>query len=185
LSWFSSMWDGCDGEVARLTFRESDFGCWLDGICDDLYYGAVFIGITVGLARSGDRRLAFDLGAVALAGMLIMVAVHYVLRFKVAARTGAATSFANFFEQRMQALGDDPIARFARATYKLGTRSTLPYVLFALALVGQTWLALVIVAVGPHVYWTLSLYLWWAPAGAAPVRPGAPWARASRAPPRE
>src|SRR5258706_14082871 len=38
LSWLSSVLDGCDGEVARLKLQESAFGCWLETICDNLYY---------------------------------------------------------------------------------------------------------------------------------------------------
>ena len=38
LSLFASILDGCDGEVARLKLQESDFGCWLETICDYLYY---------------------------------------------------------------------------------------------------------------------------------------------------
>ena len=34
LSVFASILDGCDGEVARLKLQESDFGCWLETICD-------------------------------------------------------------------------------------------------------------------------------------------------------
>ena len=29
---FSSILDGCDGEVARLKLLESDFGCWLETV---------------------------------------------------------------------------------------------------------------------------------------------------------
>ena len=42
LSWFSSVLDGCDGEVARLKLQESAFGCWLETICDNLYYLFIF-----------------------------------------------------------------------------------------------------------------------------------------------
>lgn len=36
LSWAASVLDGCDGKVARLTHQESDFGCWLETLCDYL-----------------------------------------------------------------------------------------------------------------------------------------------------
>jgi phosphatidylglycerophosphate synthase len=162
LSWFSSMIDGCDGEVARLTFRESAFGCWLESVCDDLYYVAIFLGITLGLCRGGNARLAFALGALAVLGFIATSAVHMVLRAKIATLAGGPQNFARFFEQRMDTLRADPIVRFGRATYKLGTRSTLPYLLALLALFNQTMLALVIIAVGAQMYWIVSLYVWWA-----------------------
>ena len=153
LSWFSSMWDGVDGEVARLMFRESEFGCWLESVCDDLYYVAVLIGLMI-------AERAWGLGILALVGGAITFISHYFLRAWVKTKTGQAKSFAGYFEQRMNEMQDDPIVRFSRATYKLGTRSTLPYILLALAIVGQSWLALLMVAVGAQVYWMLTLYLW-------------------------
>jgi phosphatidylglycerophosphate synthase len=162
LSWFSSMIDGCDGEVARLTFRESAFGCWLESVCDDLYYVAIFLGITLGLYRTGNARLALALGVSAVVGLVTVSTVHMVLRAKIAALAGGPQNFARFFEERMEALRADPVARFGRATYKLGTRSTLPYLLVLLALFGQTMLALVVIAIGTQIYWILSLYIWWA-----------------------
>ena len=56
LSWFSSVLDGCDGEVARLKLQESAFGCWLETICDNLYYLFIFGGLTIGLVRSSGNR---------------------------------------------------------------------------------------------------------------------------------
>jgi phosphatidylglycerophosphate synthase len=159
LGWFSSMLDGCDGEVARLAFRESALGCWLESVCDDLYYLAVLIGMVVGLVRQGEAQLVWVLGILALVGFGATSILHLTLRARVAARSGPS-SFARFFEERMAALGSDPVARFARATYKVGTRSTLPYLLLALGLVGQTRLALVAIAIGAHLYWAISLYLW-------------------------
>ncbi len=56
---WTSILDGCDGEVARLKLQVSDFGCWLDTICDYLYYFVTFAGITIGLVRSkGEPSLA-------------------------------------------------------------------------------------------------------------------------------
>ena len=56
LSWFSSVLDGCDGEVARLKLQESAFGCWLETVCDNLYYLFIFSGLTIGLVRSSGNR---------------------------------------------------------------------------------------------------------------------------------
>ena len=54
-----SILDGCDGEVARLKLQVSDFGCWLDTICDYLYYFVTFAGVIIGVLRgNGDPSLA-------------------------------------------------------------------------------------------------------------------------------
>lgn len=51
--------DGVDGEVARLTLRETRFGHYLDIITDNLVHMAVFCGIALGLHRTApdDRHL--------------------------------------------------------------------------------------------------------------------------------
>jgi phosphatidylglycerophosphate synthase len=44
--------DGCDGELARLTFRESRFGGLYDVVTDNVVHVAIFLGIGVGLHRA-------------------------------------------------------------------------------------------------------------------------------------
>ena len=68
LSVFASILDGCDGEVARLKLQESAFGCWLETICDYLYYLFIFAGMTIGLVRSSGNRSYFVWG-----GLLVFV----------------------------------------------------------------------------------------------------------------
>ena len=62
LSVFASILDGCDGEVARLKLQDSAFGCWLETVCDYLYYVFIFAGMIIGLLGgpstwSGARAL--------------------------------------------------------------------------------------------------------------------------------
>jgi phosphatidylglycerophosphate synthase len=42
---FSSVLDCCDGAVARLKFKESSFGRWLDDTCDTVVFLALFLAI--------------------------------------------------------------------------------------------------------------------------------------------
>ena len=53
--WLSSVPDGCDGEVARLKLQESAFGCWLETMCDNLYYVFIFAGF-YDRARENHRQ---------------------------------------------------------------------------------------------------------------------------------
>lgn len=43
----ASILDGCDGELARLTYRGSRFGAWYDTITDNIRYIAFFIALGV------------------------------------------------------------------------------------------------------------------------------------------
>jgi phosphatidylglycerophosphate synthase len=72
--------DGVDGEVARLTLKESRFGHYLDIITDNLVHIAVFIGIAVGLYRqTGYIGHLYALAAMLPGFGLCAVAVHQVL----------------------------------------------------------------------------------------------------------
>jgi phosphatidylglycerophosphate synthase len=59
-----SVMDGCDGEIARITYRFSKTGQWLDTIGDDLTNYAFYAGLSVGLARVTDNPLFFLIGGI-------------------------------------------------------------------------------------------------------------------------
>ena len=63
LSVWASILDGCDGEVARLKLLESDFGCWLETVCDYVYYLFIFAGMAIGLIRTSDERVILHGGS--------------------------------------------------------------------------------------------------------------------------
>lgn len=74
----STIIDGCDGEIARLTFRESTFGARLDILGDNLVHLFLFGGIALGLyRRSTDPQIA-ALGIALVAGVLFAMATVYL-----------------------------------------------------------------------------------------------------------
>ena len=66
-----SIVDGCDGEVARLTFRKSRFGAWMDTLFDRYGDIAVATGITYGFWRLYPTFWVWAGGVFALAGFLL------------------------------------------------------------------------------------------------------------------
>jgi phosphatidylglycerophosphate synthase len=70
LGWLSSVLDGCDGEVARLKLQESAFGCWLETMCDNLYYLFIFGGLTIELVRNSGNRTYLVWGGVLVFGAI-------------------------------------------------------------------------------------------------------------------
>ncbi|MBM3224607.1 MAG: CDP-alcohol phosphatidyltransferase family protein [Candidatus Tectomicrobia bacterium] len=78
----STIMDGCDGELARLTFRESAFGAKLDLVMDNVVHLFLFPCIALGLYRRESETLYFVLGALTLGGILVSMAVYlpYLLR---------------------------------------------------------------------------------------------------------
>jgi len=78
-----SVVDGCDGEVARLTFRTSRFGAWFDTLLDRYGDTAVVIGITYGFSRFHTGPLVWVGGSLALSGFLLVsyTKKEHVLRY--------------------------------------------------------------------------------------------------------
>jgi 1L-myo-inositol 1-phosphate cytidylyltransferase / CDP-L-myo-inositol myo-inositolphosphotransferase len=64
----SSILDGCDGEIARLKFRSSDFGKWLDRVLDRYADGFIILGMTHALWLSTKNEYVFFIGFLALMG---------------------------------------------------------------------------------------------------------------------
>ena len=69
--------DGCDGEVARLTFRESAFGQKLDVATDNLVHLAIFVGLAVGVRHRVAEGRAAALAVLLLGGFALNGALSY------------------------------------------------------------------------------------------------------------
>src|SRR5262245_21956700 len=78
----STIIDGCDGEIARLTFQESAFGAKLDAIMDNIVHLFLFPSIALGLYRLEYNALYVVLGGLTLGGVMLSIAVYlpYFLR---------------------------------------------------------------------------------------------------------
>ena len=72
-----SVLDGCDGEMARLTYQFSRRGQWLDSIGDDLTNYSVCVGLAIGQARVLHEPIFYWLGAGVLAMHLVTSGVLY------------------------------------------------------------------------------------------------------------
>ncbi|MBW1659488.1 MAG: NTP transferase domain-containing protein [Deltaproteobacteria bacterium] len=72
LAQFASIVDGCDGEVARLTYRESDFGKWLDAVLDRYADGLLIAGITTYCLCTGGGWEILGAGFLALVGSFVV-----------------------------------------------------------------------------------------------------------------
>ena len=146
----ASILDGCDGEVARLKYQESVFGCWLETVGDYTYYFAIFLGITLGAVRSTGDAIYYDLGFAALGGSLITAFLLLVLRQRMTAaqpeRFGAAGK-AHFVS------GGAGWARFLAWLSVCATRAVMPYGILMLAIAGLTPIVIVLAAIGANVYW--------------------------------
>jgi uncharacterized protein (TIRG00374 family) len=156
LSWFSSVLDGCDGEVARLKLQESAFGCWLETICDNLYYLFTFAGLTIGLVRTTGNRNYLVWGCFLLLGATASFLMTGVQRHQLT--RGRPEQYLREWHKKADNRSSNPLLYLGRHTEFMIRRCFLPYLIMVFALFGvMNWL-LVGAAIGANLVWMIALY---------------------------
>ena len=82
LSQLSSIFDGCDGEVARLKFLKSDYGGWFDSVLDRYADALIIFGMTYGLWTTGSEVWIVGFFAIIGSFMNSYTAIKYDAIFK-------------------------------------------------------------------------------------------------------
>lgn len=156
LSWFSSVLDGCDGEVARLKLQESAFGCWLETVCDNLYYLFIFGGMTIGLVRGSGNRSYLVWGGLLFFGAIMSFLTTGLQRHQMT--NGQPERYLQEWHKKADSRSSNPLLYLGRHTEFIIRRCFLPYVILVFALCGvMDWL-LVGATVGANVVWIVALY---------------------------
>ncbi|MGE3535854.1 MAG: CDP-alcohol phosphatidyltransferase family protein [Candidatus Tectimicrobiota bacterium] len=85
----STVVDGCDGEIARLTFQESAFGARLDVVMDNVVHLFLFPSIALGLYRRAYESIYLWLGGLTILGVAVsmLVFLPYLWRRQTARST--------------------------------------------------------------------------------------------------
>ncbi|WP_433968556.1 lysylphosphatidylglycerol synthase domain-containing protein [Tunturiibacter gelidiferens] len=156
LSVWASILDGCDGEVARLKLLESDFGCWLETVCDYLYYLLIFAGMAIGLIRTSDESMYLTWGILLLCGAVMSFLVTGLGRHRLA--TGRPEQYLRIWQAKAEGRRSNPILYFGRYTEFIVRRCFMPYVLLFFAVFNITKVVFFLAAIGANVVWLISLY---------------------------
>lgn len=155
LFFVSSMLDHCDGVVARLRYRESNFGAWLDSVLDPVSYLAVFAGMTLGLYRETGQQWFVYLGALLLGGVGLSLAADIYQRRKIGGRE------PHTYLARWEKLADErtshPAVFAARNLHFLVRRATVPYWILGFTLLGLRPLFLTLTTLGANLFWIFLL----------------------------
>lgn len=132
----SAVVDCVDGDIARMMFRESPLGKWIDLVGDQVVHIAVFAGIALGVHRAQSAPEMLWLGLSAVLGA--------ALSFAVVLRGMTASGKSN-----------GPLQRLIDAA----TNRDFSVIVLLLAAVGRVdwfvWLA----AIGSHAFWIAALLL--------------------------
>jgi phosphatidylglycerophosphate synthase len=156
LSVWASILDGCDGEVARLKLLESDFGCWLETVCDYLYYMFIFAGMAIGLIRTSDQRIYLAWGILLLFGAVMSFLVTGFGRRYLAA--GHPEQYLRIWQGKAESRRSNPILYFGRYTEFIIRRAFMPWALLFFAVFSFTKVVFFLAAIGANVVWLISLY---------------------------
>ncbi len=156
LSYWASILDGVDGEVARLTFQESSFGCWLETAGDYLSYVFVFVGMAIGLMRTSQSPVYPITSGLLLFGTIMsMVTLLYQRRLS---NRNRPEKFGTKWQRTMEANKENLIFRFARIHHFLLRRAFLPYAFMFFALINFTQFVVIVSALGANLTWMITLY---------------------------
>ena len=156
LSLWASILDGCDGEVARLKLLESDFGCWLETVCDYLYYLLIFAGLAIGLIRTSDQRIYLTWGILLLFGAVMSFLVTGFERHRLAGRR--PEQYLRIWQGKAESRRSNPILYFGRYTEFIIRRAFMPWALLFFAIFNLTKVVFFLAAIGANVVWLISLY---------------------------
>jgi phosphatidylglycerophosphate synthase len=155
-SWFSSVLDGCDGEVARLKLQESAFGCWLETVCDNLYYLFILGGLTIGLVRSSGNRSYLVWGGILLFGAIMSFLMTGLQRHQLT--SGRPEQYLREWHKKADSRSSNPLLYLGRHTEFIIRRCFLPYVILFFALFGIMNWFLIGATVGANIVWIVALY---------------------------
>jgi len=156
LSVWASILDGCDGEVARLKLQVSDFGCWLETVCDYLYYVFVFGGMIIGFSRTTGPRFALFWGPLLFFGAIAsFLGVGFARHHFSAERPEA---FLSVWQKKADNRRSNPLLYVGRQCEFLIRRCFLPYAFLAFALFNILPVAFVLSAIGANIVWPIALY---------------------------
>ena len=151
-----SILDGCDGEVARFKLQSTKLGCWLDSICDYLYYMVAFAGMGTGLARNSGSRAYLLWGGVLLFGAMMTILVMSFTRQRLAG--SQPEKLLAIWQKKAESRSSNPLLYFGRQCEFIIRRCFHPYAFVFFALFDATNVVFITSAIGANIAWLIALY---------------------------
>lgn len=154
----SSILDGNDGELARLKIEDSDYGTWLDTVCDYISYFLTFGGIGYGLYRSSDNSLYLQMTGIMFAGFAAAMILTSRLRSRYTGGAGASALTSLVVESLDRNRKEDLWASLSHRFRHFGTRATFSYCILLLGIVNGWQIIFWTTVAGAQIYWMAVLY---------------------------
>ncbi len=153
----ASVVDGCDGEVAKLTFRCSKFGQYIDSVSDNLSLGSFFTGLIAGYWRHTHSHVAFITGALLLA----TTAITFFWMIRYLKQNTNSASLVTFDKEYLQKLKNQPrwllgFIKYGKYTLK---KDVFSFMFLVFAVFGVLYWWLFIAAFGTTLAAVILTYL--------------------------
>ena len=155
---FSSIVDGCDGELARLRFQESRWGSWLDFLGDNVVHMSIFLCLGLGLYLRGEGTVYAVLGCLAALGNLGAASAVFLRVFLKSG--GDVITFATPVRVEEMNRAQGWLRRRIEFTDKLSNRDFF-YLILICAVIGQLWIFMWIASLGVLFYFFNLIYLYY------------------------
>ncbi len=130
LYFISTVFDQCDGEVARFKHMESGFGRIFDIIVDSIVNAAIVIGITIAIYRTNGSGLTIVAGLLAMMGIVISLLLTTYFSSENKKDTGTKEMLD-----------------------KLNNKDFFYIIMLVSVILNQMILFLLIMAIGTNIYW--------------------------------
>lgn len=129
LAQLSSIVDGCDGEVARITLQDSEFGGWFDAVLDRYADGLLLLALTYHILRSAFNPLYLLVGFLAIMGTFM--------------NSYTADKYDGLMQKRL-------LSGTGKRYFRLG-RDVRTFIIFWGALINQALLVLILLALATNL----------------------------------
>jgi phosphatidylglycerophosphate synthase len=156
LFFISGLFGETDGMLARLKFRESPFGCWLESMVDYTTYLLIFIGMTIGGYWQGGP-VYLVLGAAIVFGCVLSFIVISEQR-RLAAPRNRPNEYSQLYLAALERDSGNPISRIVRQLQFLIKKGVLVHYLLLFAVLGLLPVLMFLAAFGANVTWLVTLY---------------------------
>lgn len=154
----ASVIDGCDGEVAKLTFRTTKFGQYIDTLADNSALFSFLIGLVIHQYRLYGITSAIGWGAPLLVGLvaLLGIMVHYLYYHSDSA---SLVAFEKQFIDRINPAQNPFVVWFAQHAKYLIKKDFFSMFFLVLAIFQILPMALVFATLAVWIGFFLILYL--------------------------
>lgn len=152
----SVLFDEIDGMLARVTFRDSPFGCWMESFVDSAGYVILYTGITIGLFRQSGYFWLMMGGVLMVSVALSLVVVSH--QKTVATEADTPDQHLVRFYDNLEKHSGSWISRQTRQVQFLLKKAPFAHHLLWCSVLGIIKFHFLMSTLGATLTWTLGIY---------------------------